>query len=76
MVFLVKYVVKDSSGTIYIAFQDWGQILKIQDCPGDSGTVGAYEYYFSETKVSIPIIMYEEMADSCQLLTSTAVLLK
>ena len=42
MVFLVNYVVKDSSGTIYVAFRDPEQILKIQECPGDSGTVGAY----------------------------------
>ena len=35
---------KHSSGTIYVAFRDPGQILKIRDCPGDSGTVGAYEY--------------------------------
>ena len=34
---------KHSSGTIYVAFRDPGQILKIRDCPGDSGTVGAYE---------------------------------
>ena len=32
-----------SSGTFYIAFRDPGQILIIRDCPGDSGTVGAYE---------------------------------
>ena len=34
---------KDSSGTIHLAFGHSGQILKIRDCPGDSGTVGAYE---------------------------------
>ena len=26
-------------------FRDPGQILKIRDCPGDSGTVGAYGVY-------------------------------
>ena len=25
------------------AVRDMGQLLKIQDCPGDSGTVGAYD---------------------------------
>ena len=44
MVFLVYYVVKDSSGTISVAFRDPGQILTIRDCPGDSGTVGAYVF--------------------------------
>ena len=33
---------KHSSRTIYVAFWDLGQILKIRDCPRDSGTVGAY----------------------------------
>jgi len=41
-VFLAKHVGKHSSGTFYVAFQDPGQILIIWDCPGDSGTVGAY----------------------------------
>ena len=35
---------KDSSGTIYLAFHNPGQIRKIRDCPGDSGTVGAYVF--------------------------------
>ena len=43
VVFLVNYTGKDSSGTIYASFRDLGQILKIRDCPGDFGTVGAYE---------------------------------
>ena len=43
-VFLAKHVGKDSSGTFYVAFRDPGQIPIIRDCPGDSGTVGAYEY--------------------------------
>jgi len=41
-VFLAKHVGKHSSGTFYVAFRDPGQILTIRDCPGDSGTVGAY----------------------------------
>ena len=32
-------VYKHSSGTIYVVFRDVGQILKIRDCPGDSGTM-------------------------------------
>ena len=31
---------KHSSGTIYVAFR---QFLKIWDCPGDSGAIGAYD---------------------------------
>ena len=42
MVLSLNYVGKDSSGTFYVSFRDPGQILKIRDCPGDSGTVGAY----------------------------------
>ena len=38
----LNYTCKHSSGTIYVAFRDPGQIQKIRDCPGDSGTVGAY----------------------------------
>jgi len=41
-VFLAKHVGKHFSGTFYVAFRDTGQILIIRDCPGDSGTVGAY----------------------------------
>jgi len=41
-IFLAKHVGKHSSGTFYVAFRDAGQILIIRDCPGDSGTVGAY----------------------------------
>ena len=37
-----NYVGKHSSGAIYEAFWDLGQILKIRDCPGHSGTVEAY----------------------------------
>ena len=36
------WVLKHSSGTIYIAFWDLGRIIKIQECPGNSRTVGAY----------------------------------
>ena len=39
MVFSVNYL---GTGTIYVALQDPGQILKIRDCPGDFGTVRAY----------------------------------
>ena len=43
VVLLVNYVVKGSSrATIYVALLDPGQILKLQDCPGDSRSVGAY----------------------------------
>jgi len=42
VVFLAKHVGNHSSGTFYVAFRDPGQILIIRDCPGDSGTVGAY----------------------------------
>ena len=42
MVFYKNYIGKDSSGTINVAFRDPGKIPRIQDCPGDSGTVGAY----------------------------------
>ena len=42
--FFVNYAGKDSSGTIYEAFQDPWQIPKIPDCPGHSGTVGAFDY--------------------------------
>ena len=40
VVFLVNYMGKDSFGTIFVSFRDPGQILKIRDCPGESGTVG------------------------------------
>ena len=33
------YVGIDSSGTIYIAFQDPGQIVNFPDCSGDSGNL-------------------------------------
>ena len=46
--FLVNYVGKHFSVTIYVAFQDPGQILKSQHHPGDSGTVGAYVYAFCQ----------------------------
>ena len=36
---LVNYVSNDSSRTFYIALQDPGQIVKVWDCPRDSGTV-------------------------------------
>ena len=39
---MVNYVGKDFSRTIKVAFRDPGRILKIQDCPRNSGTVGAY----------------------------------
>ena len=42
MFFLVNYLGKDSSGTIYVAFRDPGQILKIRDCPRDFRKVRAY----------------------------------
>jgi len=41
-VFWAKHVGKHSSGTFYVVFRDPGQILITRDCPGDSGTVGAY----------------------------------
>ena len=40
--FLVSYVGKDSSRIVYLALPDLGQIQKIVDCSGDSGTVEAY----------------------------------
>ena len=41
LVFLVNYVCKDSSRTIYIAFWDPWQTLKFQDCCRNSRTGGA-----------------------------------
>ena len=35
-----------TSRTNVTSVQDLGQILKIRDCPGDSGTVGAYAKEF------------------------------
>ena len=43
LVFLLNYLGKDPSGTIYGSFKDPGQILNIGDCPVHSGTVAAYE---------------------------------
>ena len=43
LVFLVNYLDKDPSGTIYRLFQDPGQILNMGDYPVHSRTVGAYE---------------------------------
>ena len=54
MDFLVNYVGKDSSGTICIAFWDLVQILKIWDCPGDSGTVGAYDVHMYKNCGEVP----------------------
>jgi len=48
-VFLAKHVGKPSSGTFYVVFRDPGQILIIRDCPGDSGTVGAYAHLAKDT---------------------------
>ena len=44
---------KHSSGAIYVAYWDPGQILKIRDCLGDSGTVGAYGMYTSQEDVGV-----------------------
>ena len=44
-------MVKDSFGTIYVAFRDPGQILKIRDCPGNTETVEAYACACANTVV-------------------------
>ena len=43
---VVPYLIRDQQYNCsnYRAFRYSGQLLKIRDCPGDSGTVGAYEW--------------------------------
>ena len=42
--FMVSLMDKDFSRTIYVPFRELGQILKIRECPRDSGIIGAYDY--------------------------------
>ena len=67
MVFLVNYEGKDSSGTIYVAFRDPEQILKIRDCHRDSGTVGAYRLLkFTDdlpTEPVSPVTRWKHLSD-------------
>jgi len=59
VVFLAEHIGKHSSGTFYVAFRDPGQILKIRDCPGDSGTVGAYAARIEELNPHVSLYSNE-----------------
>ena len=43
--------IRDNQWRNIVVSRDLGQFVKIQDCPGDSGAVGAYEVRFSIIKV-------------------------